>query len=819
MREATAEEVNKIIDEGNAILFGAGFTAGMFCESLGERCSLIRACIISGRPETNRFHGIPVYSLDCVDQGLISGAMILVAVHESNVETAEDALASKGITDTLWVYPVLHELAFGEVAYEKCYIPTGDLIREVTREANWLEIRYAAIKGFFEADAELDELYLQGMEMFSESQTALQRIERARKLAQSMRSRGFLEEYPVLLDEDLHMIDGLHRLAAAAWLDIRVIPCRMVKTSKYYDKLIPENVRASRNAVENAAGKETADRLLDLKAELLEKASKMLPEVSLIISVYNVETYIDQCMKSIVSQTFRNFEAILINDGSSDGSRNKCLEWAKLDGRIRFYDQDNYGVSPSRNKGVALSRGKYIGFVDPDDWLEPDYVKSLYRAITEDDTDIAECDIYRYNEKTGKEVYRAVYGKMGIPYTEEEHMKYAPTASYKSLYRKSLWTDNDIRMPECAFESPAVYAVVRALAKRTVNIRRPLYHYRVGRGNSLIETGYAGKDGSANNTLGIEAMSHLVSEFKRVGLYDRYKDVLNGLIKYRLSDILATQFTRKNETDYRETVQNFRRFLTDMFPEEPPGIYVIWGGYNLNRIMVYTERLQDPALRFNFSSMISLLEEDRAEGEVPTAPYHTNKYRRMMLEREFDRSFAKILKESKAEYIFVDFIEERFDILCFKGNYYTLSDAFEGAEVPEELTTQAERIDRCSEQCDSLWRRAFDLFREMINEKAPGCKLVIVENYLSREAGDAESRKCFSEADYIDGINKQLKEYYEYARRNAPEAIFVPAYTSDMYFTDKDYEYGAIPSHLNEVVNKKIARMTETAIRERTIEG
>ena len=93
----------------------------------------------------------------------------------------------------------------------------------------------------------------------------------------------------------------------------------------------------------------------------------MVPEVSVIIPVYNVEDYLDTCMESLCSQTFRDIEILLINDGSTDGSELKCREWADKDDRIRYISKENEGVAPTRNLGVSMARGKYLAFVDPDD--------------------------------------------------------------------------------------------------------------------------------------------------------------------------------------------------------------------------------------------------------------------------------------------------------------------------------------------------------------------------------------------------------------------------------------------------------------------
>ena len=211
--------------------------------------------------------------------------------------------------------------------------------------------------------------------------------------------------------------------------------------------------------------------------------------ITVIIPVYNVEDYIDQCLETVVSQTYQELEILLINDGSADGSLARCRAWAERDDRIRVIDQPNRGVAASRNRGIEEAEGTYISFVDPDDWLDLTYFEKLHRCIVDNDADYAECDLWRYDNRTGKKIFRACYGRMGVPYTLREHMKYGPTATYKALSKRSLWIDNDVRMPSCSFESPAVYALILALSRRIANGREPLYYYRRFREKSLIETG------------------------------------------------------------------------------------------------------------------------------------------------------------------------------------------------------------------------------------------------------------------------------------------------------------------------------------------
>ena len=111
--------------------------------------------------------------------------------------------------------------------------------------------------------------------------------------------------------------------------------------------------------------------------------------VSIIVPIYNVENYLRQCLDSILSQTYQNFECLLINDGSPDHSADICREYVEKDSRFRYFEKENGGVSSARNLGIERSKGQYITFIDSDDWVDSDYVETLYDELIKENADIA----------------------------------------------------------------------------------------------------------------------------------------------------------------------------------------------------------------------------------------------------------------------------------------------------------------------------------------------------------------------------------------------------------------------------------------------
>ena len=120
-----------------------------------------------------------------------------------------------------------------------------------------------------------------------------------------------------------------------------------------------------------------------------------MPEISIIVPVYKVEKYLERCVKSILAQTFTDFELILVDDGSPDNCPLMCDEWAKKDKRIKVIHKANGGAGQSRNVGLENATGKYIGFVDADDWITRDMYEYLHELIIKEDADVAMCDFTR----------------------------------------------------------------------------------------------------------------------------------------------------------------------------------------------------------------------------------------------------------------------------------------------------------------------------------------------------------------------------------------------------------------------------------------
>lgn len=144
-----------------------------------------------------------------------------------------------------------------------------------------------------------------------------------------------------------------------------------------------------------------------------------MPTISVIVPVYNVEKYLPRCIDSILSQTFTDFEMILVDDSSPDNCGAICEEYAEKDSRIWVIHKSNGGVSSARNAGLDVCKGKYVTFIDSDDYIGTDWLESLYRELKENEADVVSADI-TFVSDNGETLGTTHYKKLNYHLTNEE---------------------------------------------------------------------------------------------------------------------------------------------------------------------------------------------------------------------------------------------------------------------------------------------------------------------------------------------------------------------------------------------------------------
>ncbi|PSA97676.1 glycosyltransferase family 2 protein [Bacillus halotolerans] len=229
------------------------------------------------------------------------------------------------------------------------------------------------------------------------------------------------------------------------------------------------------------------------------------PAVSLLVAVYNTETYIRNCLESLKNQTLDNIEIIIVNDGSADASPDIAEEYAEKDKRFRVIHQENQGLGAVRNKGIEAARGEFVAFIDSDDWIEPDYCLQMVQAASEE-TDLVICNYAAEFEDTEK----TVVSDIAETYQDQPKESYIKALfegkvrgfSWNKLYRRSMIDAHRLSFPlrgELEHVEDQFFSFrAHFFASSVSYVKAPLYHYRIhlssivqGYQKKLFESGLA----------------------------------------------------------------------------------------------------------------------------------------------------------------------------------------------------------------------------------------------------------------------------------------------------------------------------------------
>lgn len=206
--------------------------------------------------------------------------------------------------------------------------------------------------------------------------------------------------------------------------------------------------------------------------------------ISVIVPIYKVEDYLDKCVDSILNQTYSDLEIFLVDDGSPDSCGEKCDEYAKKDARVRVIHKTNGGLSDARNVALDKITGKYVTFIDSDDYVGNNYIKSMYEALVENDADLAVCS-FAYIKENGEFINRPQDSRKVIRLSQKKALyemlrtKYYSNSAWGKLYRSDHF--KDIRYPkgEIYEDIPTTYKLfLKATSVVYVDYVQYYYLYR-----------------------------------------------------------------------------------------------------------------------------------------------------------------------------------------------------------------------------------------------------------------------------------------------------------------------------------------------------
>lgn len=280
-----------------------------------------------------------------------------------------------------------------------------------------------------------------------------------------------------------------------------------------------------------------------------------MEKISIIAPVYQVEKYIGQCIESVINQTFKNFELILIDDGSKDKSGNICDEYAKRDKRIHVVHTENKGAASARNKGLDLATGKYIAFVDGDDYLAENMLDKLYKVITQENCDVVVCDFLNLHANSDKDFSlqlsdSKVSGREILSHLKNQKNYGVWTIVWNKLYKKEIL--KDLRFPEGKYFEDEIFSDQLYLICNEVQvISDVLYYHRV------LET-------STMNTQEIRNYLDLIDAFQlRINLY--LENRLPDDEVYKVLIYMLEPYTKCAKADFmgndKERLKQAKRFI------------------------------------------------------------------------------------------------------------------------------------------------------------------------------------------------------------------------------------------------------------------
>ncbi len=214
-----------------------------------------------------------------------------------------------------------------------------------------------------------------------------------------------------------------------------------------------------------------------------------MKKVSVIIPVYNISTYLPQCLDSVLGQTYSDLEVLVIDDGSADGSQKICDNYAAADNRILVIHQENAGAANAKNKGLDLASGAYLTFLDGDDYVDPNWIEKLVNALETNQADLVECSFVREFKDHSEAGNEADYTNQ--MFSASEYMaqyldRWTNSLFWNKLFKAELTKDVRFRKERRCIDDEFYTYKITGSAKRIVRIADELYHYRQRRSGAVF---------------------------------------------------------------------------------------------------------------------------------------------------------------------------------------------------------------------------------------------------------------------------------------------------------------------------------------------
>ena len=299
-----------------------------------------------------------------------------------------------------------------------------------------------------------------------------------------------------------------------------------------------------------------------------------MPEVSIIVPVYNGYKYIDKCIESLVNQTFKDIEIILVNDGSTDNVAEKLNYWEQNDGRIHVIDNKNHGAAFSRNQGIEHSKGKYISFIDSDDWCHKTMIEKLYFELVKNQADYVFCDYYHvYKDGRIEKSIRDINNQYptSLKNNKEYLFKIDPNV-WNKMYKRTLLVNNNIRFEDKIKKCHDLPFTTKVLttAERIVQVKECLYYYCVDKNENSITKSF-----NKTSFEWEEAWPATVGYFKDKGIFQFYYDELERRLLSSCLYLINRAIDDSDNVDLIErAIKGHITYLDENFPNWKNNKYI-----------------------------------------------------------------------------------------------------------------------------------------------------------------------------------------------------------------------------------------------------
>ena len=318
-------------------------------------------------------------------------------------------------------------------------------------------------------------------------------------------------------------------------------------------------------------------------------------KVSIVVPVYNVEKYLQRCIDSLINQTLKDIEIITVNDGSTDNSLNILKEYEKNDSRIKVINKKNTGVSDCRNIAIKEARGKYITFVDSDDWVENNTFEIMYIKAEKEKSDLVMCTYMREFKNYSKEkqiempkivkkkeiinLHRQLFGPIDDELGNPEGLDSLGTV-WGKLYRRDIIINNNIQFEDLniigSYEDGLFNIYVFHKINKALFINEPLYHYWRENSKSITSNYNPNLKNQWKNLF-----NHMRRFIENNGLDKSYYNALNNRICMGVLGLGLNECSPSNKSSRLKKVKNIRNILND------EDIYKSYKTFNVDRFPIH----------------------------------------------------------------------------------------------------------------------------------------------------------------------------------------------------------------------------------------